>query len=30
MSTLAHGLSTGLDIEYVDKNTFKEAFNHRE
>lgn len=30
MSTLARGLSTGLDIEYVDKNTFKEAFNHRE
>ncbi len=29
MSTLARGLSTGLDIEYVDKNTFKEAFNHR-
>lgn len=30
MSTLARGLSTGLDIEYVDKNTFKEAFNHRD
>lgn len=29
MSTLARGLSSGLDIEYVDKNTFKEAFNHR-
>lgn len=29
MSTLARGLSTGLDIEYVDKNTFKEAFTHR-
>ncbi len=29
MSTLARGLSTGLDIEYVDKNTFKEAFDHR-
>ncbi len=29
LSTLARGLSTGLDIEYVDKNTFKEAFNHR-
>ncbi len=30
MSTLARGLSTGLDIEYVDKNTFKEAFIHRD
>lgn len=30
MSTLARGLSTGLDIEYIDKNTFKEAFSHRE
>jgi len=30
MSKLARGLSTGLDIEYVDKNTFKEAFTHRE
>jgi recombination protein RecR len=30
MSTLARGLSTGLDIEYVDRNTFKEAFTHRE
>lgn len=29
MSTLARGLSTGLDIEYVDRNTFKEAFTHR-
>lgn len=29
MSTLARGLSTGLDIEYVDRNTFKEAFDHR-
>lgn len=29
MSTLARGLSSGLDIEYVDKNTFKEAFEHR-
>lgn len=29
MSTLARGLSSGLDIEYVDKNTFKEAFQHR-
>ncbi len=30
ISTLARGISTGLDLEYVDKNTFKEAFNHRE
>lgn len=30
MSTLARGLSTGLDIEYVDKNTFKQAFSHRD
>ena len=30
MSRLARGLSTGLDIEYVDRNTFKEAFTHRE
>lgn len=30
MSTLARGLSTGLDIEYVDRNTFKEAFTHRD
>ena len=29
MSTLARGLSSGLDIEYVDKNTFKEAFDSR-
>ncbi len=29
ISTLARGLSSGLDIEYVDKNTFKEAFEHR-
>jgi recombination protein RecR len=30
MSTLARGLSTGLDIEYVDRNTFQQAFTHRE
>jgi len=30
MSTLARGLSTGLDLEYVDKNTFNQAFQHRE
>lgn len=30
MSTLARGLSTGLDIEYVDRNTFQQAFSHRE
>lgn len=30
MSTLARGLSTGLDIEYVDKNTFQQAFTHRD
>ncbi len=29
MSTLARGLSSGLDIEYVDRNTFREAFEHR-
>ena len=29
ISSLAKGISTGLDIEYIDKNTFKEAFNHR-
>ena len=30
MSTLARGLSTGLDIEYVDRNTFQQAFTHRD
>lgn len=29
ISSLARGISTGLDLEYVDKNTFQEAFNHR-
>lgn len=26
---LARGLSSGLELEYVDKNTFKSAFEHR-
>ncbi|MDQ5962748.1 MAG: recombination protein RecR [Patescibacteria group bacterium] len=29
LSTLARGLSSGLELEYVDKNTFKNAFEHR-
>ncbi len=28
-SRLARGLSTGLDLEYVDRNTFQQAFQHR-
>jgi recombination protein RecR len=28
-SLLARGLSSGLELEYVDKNTFKSAFEHR-
>ncbi len=28
-SMLARGLSSGLELEYVDKNTFKSAFDHR-
>jgi len=28
-SGLARGLSSGLELEYVDKNTFKSAFEHR-
>ncbi len=28
-SHLARGLSSGLELEYVDKNTFKSAFEHR-
>lgn len=28
-SMLARGLSSGLELEYVDKNTFKSAFEHR-
>ncbi len=27
---LARGLSSGLELEYVDKDTFKSAFEHRE
>lgn len=29
LSTLARGLSSGLELEYVDTNTFKNAFLHR-
>lgn len=29
MSTLARGLSSGLELEYVDKATFKSALEHR-
>jgi recombination protein RecR len=29
LSTLARGLSSGLELEYVDKNTFKSALDHR-
>lgn len=30
LSTLARGLSSGLELEYVDKDTFKSALLHRE
>lgn len=30
ISSLARGLSSGLELEYVDKNTFKSAFDRRE
>lgn len=29
LSHLARGLSSGLELEYVDRNTFKSAFEHR-
>ncbi len=29
LSNLARGLSSGLELEYVDKNTFASAFEHR-
>lgn len=29
LSHLARGLSSGLELEYVDRNTFKSAFDHR-
>ncbi len=29
LSNLARGLSSGLELEYVDKNTFTSAFEHR-
>jgi recombination protein RecR len=29
LSTLARGLSSGLELEYVDKNTFTSALEHR-
>lgn len=30
LSTLARGLSSGLELEYVDKNTFSSAFDRRQ
>ena len=30
LSTLARGLSSGLELEYVDRDTFKSALEHRE
>jgi recombinational DNA repair protein RecR len=29
LTALARGLSSGLELEYVDKNTFKSALDHR-
>lgn len=29
LSNLARGLSSGLELEYVDRDTFKSAFDHR-